>query len=144
MNSAPLSIPEKKKDFKKSRIEYKATPPECQFVNTAKIIYVCILMLIYIYIYIEVNIYPSNFSFFLSIVVVTLNSKSRRMVTFSIRFCSYGSDTYPMEHKGIITLSKRENEGIASKIDLQYWFYFLVIIMISEVLQFNQISFKMH
>lgn len=99
---------------------------------------------IYIYIYIEVNIHPSNSSFFLSIVVVTLNSKSRRMVTFSIRFCGYGSDTYPMEHKGIITLSKRENEGIASKIYLQYWFYFLVIIMISEVLQFNQISFKMH
>lgn len=108
MNSVPLSIPEKKKGFKKSRIEYKATPPECQFVNTAKRIYVCILMLIYIYIYIEVNIHPSNSSFFLSIVVVTLNSKSRRMVTFSIRFCGYGSDTYPMEHKGIITLSKRE------------------------------------
>lgn len=124
----PLYSGEKKKDFKKSRIEYKATPPECQFVNTAKRIYVCILMLIYIYIYIEVNIHPSNSSFFLSIVVVTLNSKSRRMVTFSIRFCGYGSDTYPMEHKGIITLSKRENEGIASKIDLQYWFYYLVLL----------------
>lgn len=105
---------------------------------------ICVYFNAYIYIYIEVNIYPSNFSFFLSIVVVTLNSKSRRMVTFSIRFCGYGSDTYPMEHKGIITLSKRENEGIASKIDLQYWFYYLVIIMMSEVLQFNQISFKMH
>lgn len=105
---------------------------------------ICVYFNAYIYIYIEVNIYPSNFSFFLSIVIVTLNSKSRRMVTFSIRFCGYGSDTYPMEHKGIITLSKRENEGIASKIDLQYWFYFLVIITISEVLQFNQISFKMH
>lgn len=69
---------------------------------------ICVYFNAYIYIYIEVNIYPSNFSFFLSIVVVTLNSKSRRMVTFSIRFCGYGSDTYPMEHKGIITLSKRE------------------------------------
>lgn len=61
----PLYSGEKKKNFKKSRIEYKATPPECQFVNTAKRIYVCILMLIYIYIY--RSKYPSIKFFFFSI-----------------------------------------------------------------------------
>ena len=124
MNSAPSLF--RRKKFQKSIIEYKATPPECQFVNTAKRIYVYFNA--YIYIYIEVNIHPSNFSFFLSIVVVTLNSKSRRMVTFSIRFCGYGSDTYPMEHKGIITLSKRENEGIASKLICNIGFIFLLLL----------------
>ena len=45
--SAPLYSGEKK--FQKSRIEYKATPPECQFVNTAKRIYVYFNAYIYIY-----------------------------------------------------------------------------------------------
>lgn len=63
----PSLFRRKKKNFKKSRIEYKATPPECQFVNTAKRIYVCILMLIYIYIYIYRSKYPSIKFFFFSI-----------------------------------------------------------------------------